>query len=463
MIYLVILSIILLVIFLVNNYNSKIKRYKHSLSGLLKKGNLTDEDEEILNDLSYSLGLSKSTTDKIRIDELSIYTQPIIDNIISTQSFSPEDERKLLTIAYNHRINATFEDAKFNIYRNYWARSQKPIMPSGNELNNCQDITYRTNDSIQSFCLPTVLDFIALDLETANENYSSICQLGLAVFYNGQIVYTWSSLINPECNFTNTSIHGISSKDTINSPKFVDIYHNIVQKLSGFIVIHHTHFDKTAIGQACQKYLLPNPNIRWLDSSRIARHTWSDVKNKGYGLSDLAKMFNIKFNHHDALEDARVAGIITIKAINDSGIIINDWVHKASNPLISDKPIDSPISNKAKRILKSKSNLSDSEINKLSDFEAWKIIYKYSNSSPRHNKYNQICFTGFNLNEREELELLAIQHGLEIVKSVTNHLQFLCIGDNAGPSKLEKAKKNNIIILTAIQFKTLLETGELPQ
>ncbi len=56
------------------------------------------------------------------------------------------------------------------------------------------------------------MKFLALDVETANADYSSICQIGIAEFENGKVINTWSSLINPESYFDpfNVSIHGIN-------------------------------------------------------------------------------------------------------------------------------------------------------------------------------------------------------------------------------------------------------------
>lgn len=42
--------------------------------------------------------------------------------------------------------------------------------------------------------------FVALDLETANSNYASICEVGLTKFENGGPVASWSSYIAPPDN-----------------------------------------------------------------------------------------------------------------------------------------------------------------------------------------------------------------------------------------------------------------------
>jgi DNA polymerase-3 subunit epsilon len=77
------------------------------------------------------------------------------------------------------------------------------------------------------------MNFVAIDVETANADMASICQIGMARFTDGVVTGEWSSLINPEDYFDpfNTDIHGISGKDVKRSPKFP----TIVSSLSNFI------------------------------------------------------------------------------------------------------------------------------------------------------------------------------------------------------------------------------------
>ena len=59
------------------------------------------------------------------------------------------------------------------------------------------------------------MDFIAIDVEIANSNYASICQIGIASFKDGKLVDEWISLINPEDKFEPRNIkkHGIKADD----------------------------------------------------------------------------------------------------------------------------------------------------------------------------------------------------------------------------------------------------------
>ena len=116
-------------------------------------------------------------------------------------------------------------------------------------------------------------------------------------------------------------------------------------------------------------------------------------------------------------------------------------------------------SDKVTRILKAKSSFSQEQIAVMSDEEGWAWIY--SQRSPPKEQLLQVCFTGFSVTEKEELIALAKRHRLAIAASVTRSLALLCVGENAGPEKLKKAKAQGVKLLTRSQFEDMLETGEL--
>lgn len=64
------------------------------------------------------------------------------------------------------------------------------------------------------------MDFVAIDVETANNDIASICQIGIASYANGELVSEWSSLINPQGEFNpfNIRIHGIQPQDVKKRP-----------------------------------------------------------------------------------------------------------------------------------------------------------------------------------------------------------------------------------------------------
>jgi DNA polymerase III subunit epsilon len=179
------------------------------------------------------------------------------------------------------------------------------------------------------------MNFFAIDVETANADYSSICQIGIAHIENGQITDKWKTLVNPRAYFDpfNVSIHGISKEDVKDAPTFDKIYQELLERISNQITVHHMPFDKTAISRACIENNLDIIAARWLDSAKIARRTWEQFAYKGYGLANLANFLHIDFEHHDALEDAITAAKVVIHACEKHQISIEEWYKKISLPI----------------------------------------------------------------------------------------------------------------------------------
>ena len=67
--------------------------------------------------------------------------------------------------------------------------------------------------------------FIALDLETANEDMTSICQIGMARFVEGALEGVLDSYIDPQARFAvrNVGIHGIDATTVSEAPAFQSI------------------------------------------------------------------------------------------------------------------------------------------------------------------------------------------------------------------------------------------------
>ncbi|MGM0535525.1 MAG: BRCT domain-containing protein [Pseudomonadota bacterium] len=75
----------------------------------------------------------------------------------------------------------------------------------------------------------------------------------------------------------------------------------------------------------------------------------------------------------------------------------------------------------------------------------------------------EILFTGFPKDRRAQLEAAAFDAGIQVRKTVTQALSFICAGPNAGPTKLRKAQSQGVAVLDESDFLWLLETGEMPE
>lgn len=169
--------------------------------------------------------------------------------------------------------------------------------------------------------------FVAIDVETANRNFSSICQIGLVRFEGGVEIAAESLHINPEDYFDpfNTRIHGITAETVAAAKCLPDIHGWLHEWTSGEILVSHTPFDRGALAQAFLRYTLPELNCRWADSAAIARNLWGSP----YNLKSLTERFGIVFQHHDALHDARAAGLVVLRAMAEAGSDILETYHAA--------------------------------------------------------------------------------------------------------------------------------------
>lgn len=276
------------------------------------------------------------------------------------------------------------------------------------------------------------MKFLAVDVETANADYSSICQIGIVHFDNGQIIDKWSTLINPEAYFDpfNISIHGITEKDVIDAPTFDSVHGIIKERLTGQVTVHHMPFDKVAITRACLEYGLEIIQPFWLDSAKIVRRTWEEFAYRGYGLANILKHLRIEFQHHDALEDALAAGLVVQRACEQSGMDVNAWVERVVQPLTIYKGGSTTI--------------------KL-------------DGNPEGSFYGEtLVFTGALSLPRSEAAKIAADIGCDVANSVTKKTTILVVGTQdasklAGYDKSSKHRKVEGLVEKGNSIKILSE------
>jgi DNA polymerase-3 subunit epsilon len=185
------------------------------------------------------------------------------------------------------------------------------------------------------------MDFVVIDVETANADLSSICQVGIASFRDGALADSWVSLVNPQDHFSaaNVSIHGIDNYQVKNAPTWAEVFPDIASRLQEEIVVSHTSFDRVALDRACSRSSLVACPCTWLDSARVVRIAWPEFSKSGYGLTNMAAHFGITYQAHDALEDARCAGLLLLRAVAETGLSPQQWLVRASQPIRAKEPI----------------------------------------------------------------------------------------------------------------------------
>ena len=155
------------------------------------------------------------------------------------------------------------------------------------------------------------------------------------MFREGKIEDKWETLVNPEDWFDpwNVLIHGIEENDVRHSPTLPEVRGELRDRLRGSVLISHTSFDRVAFERAMVRYDLEKLRVTWLDSAKIARRAWPESYGRnGYSLKNIAKDLEISFRHHDALEDARAAAEIVLRACVSTEIDIEGWLRRVDRP-----------------------------------------------------------------------------------------------------------------------------------
>lgn len=179
--------------------------------------------------------------------------------------------------------------------------------------------------------------FVVIDVETANPDMSSICQVGLAVYENGARIESHSILIDPEGEFDefNIAIHGITPDQVQGKPNFSEALPDIQRVLGHNPVLSYGHFDKTAMAQACGRYGFELSVTAWLNLHPVVRRAWPDeAAIHGVALAKTAKRLGVRLvNHHDAKADAIAAGEIFLLAMSVSGLNVSEWMNRVAAPI----------------------------------------------------------------------------------------------------------------------------------
>ncbi|WP_206912068.1 DNA polymerase III subunit epsilon [Enterococcus sp. DIV0840] len=277
--------------------------------------------------------------------------------------------------------------------------------------------------------------FIALDVETANDNRHSICSIGLVKFENGLITNEFYSLINPEEKFDsfNTNIHGIDYDLVKESPSYEILRPNLIEFIGDSpIVCHFAQFDTGAIRDANAKYDLENFEFNYLCTYQLSRALLTRLS---YKLKNLAKEFNISFQHHDALEDARACGLLLLELAKLNSSMTTEELLEHANYKYLGKVTHSDFSGFRKKANSSSKNLT------LSLTEADSSTFNQDHEFYQKN----IVFTGtlISMNRRDAMQLVKNIGGTP-QNGVNQQTNFLVMGEQ-DLSKVDSSGKSSKI------------------
>lgn len=276
-------------------------------------------------------------------------------------------------------------------------------------------------------------NFVAVDFETATANRASACQVGIVVVKEGQIVKRISRLIRPPRNRyspLNVSVHHITPEKTQNSPTFDIVWGEIGEYLDrNFIVAHNISFDMSVLRKSLEEYNIPCPIF--MGTACTCTITG------GLRLDQACEKYDIPLTeHHDALCDAEACAQLFLKYLDGEIDPDSDLECECDSDLDSDPECETR--------------------DVREQYERTEPIYYHeqihgdllkkdlTGANPDNPFYDKkVVITGVFSIDRKELAAKLKNMGADIDSGITKRTDFVLIGEDAGPKKLEKIESLN--------------------
>lgn len=161
-------------------------------------------------------------------------------------------------------------------------------------------------------------NFVAIDVETANGEPTSICAIGAVKVTDGVITDRFYELVRPTPNYYyrrfTEEIHGISRSDTDNAPNFAELWPRLKKFIGPLpLVAHNRPFDQRCLMATASHYGLRFPDNDFLCTLAGSRSMIPRSMCPSFSLPYVAEFLGIPFNnHHNALADAEACAKIAM-------------------------------------------------------------------------------------------------------------------------------------------------------
>ncbi|GEM_PF-281830 len=169
------------------------------------------------------------------------------------------------------------------------------------------------------------LDFVAVDMETANAQRASVCAVGIALVREGEVVATERLLVQPPTGMDsfsalNRGIHGICAEDVRGAPGWEEAAGQLeVLGAQLPLVAHNAAFDRGVYEAACAEVGRTTQPMEWLDLLELSRRLRPDSPR--HTLPVLAEAYGVELeHHHDAEQDARACAEVLVAIAKDQGV-----------------------------------------------------------------------------------------------------------------------------------------------
>ena len=161
--------------------------------------------------------------------------------------------------------------------------------------------------------------FNAIDFETANEQPSSVCSVGIVIVRNDVVVDSYYSLVHPEPEYYQwfcQRVHGLSAADTEDAPVFPSVWEEMEPLLEGYpLVAHNARFDEGCLKAVHRVYQMDYPDYHFYDTLAASRRHFG-CRLPNHQLQTVAAACGYDLTrHHHALADAEACAAIALKLL----------------------------------------------------------------------------------------------------------------------------------------------------
>lgn len=161
-----------------------------------------------------------------------------------------------------------------------------------------------------------MMNFVAMDFETANQHPASACSLALVLVRDSKIIDRFYTVINPQMAFDarQVKVHDITAEDVAAAPTMAEVWPKIkgLFQPGMLVTAHNARFDVNVMKQSLARYGIPEPHYLAIDTLAVSKKLEPGLTN--YQLDTVSDLLDVQlWHHHNALSDSEACAGILLK------------------------------------------------------------------------------------------------------------------------------------------------------